>query len=334
MGFPKLYGGELIYFSLFLLLALLSLFSFILHSPSSFSDPAMPFLHLALMYYLLQWLRLERKKVKIMLFIALAVSLCGVFIDVLNPGTFSTLTHRAGGFARNPNAAATTIVIIVFGIMVFSNAYNKISTVSGICLLAGLVGVVTTGSRGGLLCYLLLIISLLFKYIYCNKKSILVVCLMLISVPFIITQLELDERLLNRIAIDEQQEQLNHDSSRIDLLYDYVDIILTNFWGIGRAVNASRHLDAHNSVLNITAEFGWLAGGIFIAMVLVLSYFVLKVSLISSIFICLMISVMLFTSNDLFYQRSWHYFTAFLLFYSYYYAKRHSWKYSGIKSLE
>jgi len=89
----------------------------------------------------------HRKLIRWYLGIAFALAAASVFIDVIRPGTFSILTDRAAGFARNPNGGAFLLIALCCALIVFDRVRGIDLVVLGVTAL----GVLATLSRGGFL---------------------------------------------------------------------------------------------------------------------------------------------------------------------------------------
>ena len=86
----------------------------------------------------------RRRRFQWYVFAALVVSVASVLTDVLHPGTFSMVTDRAAGFARNPNGAGFLVISLCCGVL----SFERVRAVDLAALAATAVAVIATLSRG------------------------------------------------------------------------------------------------------------------------------------------------------------------------------------------
>jgi hypothetical protein len=314
-GFKKIGGPPRTYFFANILLLFFVYFNFLLFPPINKSDILFPFLDVIYLYFLLLCANSKRNLLITLVFTALLLAFSGVFIDYLNPGTFSILEYRAAGFTGNPNGGAFTLVITCLGVIILTKSYQKITIIGMLSLSLACIGLFMTGSRGGVLCGLLILIALIPQLFKMNKKSFCMIFLMILSVVFLVNNLVVDEGLLTRLAFSSQQDEFANDASRFDVIPIYLNLIAENFWGIGRYENNSAEINAHNSILNFFAEFGWVGGLIYAFMIFLLIINTLKVKFLFTFSICLIILVLISTQNNVFYKREWLFLVLFVFIY-------------------
>jgi len=87
----------------------------------------------------------HRRRMRTYLLVAFALAAGSIFVDVINPATFSPQPDRAAGFAMNPNGAAFLLVSLCCALIVFDRVRTTDLIVIGVTAL----GVLATWSRGG-----------------------------------------------------------------------------------------------------------------------------------------------------------------------------------------
>jgi hypothetical protein len=307
---PKIYSKTLaIYLLLYFLLYMLMVLSFIFFPPQNFSYVLIPFIHLIFLYIVYIWFSKNEQLIFPMLVISLFVALSGILIDVLNPGYFSITEYRAAGYSRNPNSGALSLVVITLGLALYNRAKPLVLFFIIAC---AFLGMLATGSRGGMMCMVLILLYLLFSLNFKSKIKIFIYLVLI--VPFIISFVSFDDKLLNRLAISSQQELIANDSSRLDIIDNYIEEISLSPFGIGKVANDSKIVKAHNSILNISLAFGWFAGIIFLLMLMVKIKVVLYQKSYKNIFILAVFFILVFTQNSLIYKREWLFLTVLILF--------------------
>jgi O-antigen ligase len=86
----------------------------------------------------------QRKWMRWYLALAFMLSAASVFVDVIRPGTFSILTDRAAGFARNPNTAGFLLVSLCCALITF----DRVRSFDLVVLAITTLSVLATLSRG------------------------------------------------------------------------------------------------------------------------------------------------------------------------------------------
>jgi hypothetical protein len=314
-GFEKIRGPAKIYLLANILLLFFVIFNFILFPPINFSDALFPFLDVLYLYFLLLWAETKRNSLIVLVFAALLLAYCGIFIDYLNPGTFSILEYRAAGFTGNPNGGSFTLVVACLGIIILTKSYQNLTIIGILSLIMAGLGIFMTGSRGGGICFAFLLFSLIPQLLKMRKKEVYIIILTTLVIVILSNTIIVDENLVSRLALSSQQDEFSKDSSRFDTIKIYLDLIVENTWGIGRYENSLQQINAHNSILNFLAEFGWLAGLLFAFMIVFLILNTLKIRCLLSLSISLIILVLIGTQNNVFYKREWVFLVLFVLTY-------------------
>jgi O-antigen ligase len=107
----------------------------------------------------------HRRRFRLYLFGALVLLAGSVFVDAINPGTFSSVNTRAAGFPANPNIAAFVLVALCCLILDF----ERIEPLGVIALSLTSVGVLATLSRGGIL--MLAFVLVCYTYMMVRRKG-------------------------------------------------------------------------------------------------------------------------------------------------------------------
>jgi len=124
-----------------------------------------------------------RKHHRIILLIVLMGSCIAVWVDYLNPGTFSKMTHRAAGFTTNPNDGARVIVLLCIAAI----DWKKNGWMSLIILTCSGFTIYATLSLGTLLLFFSVVGYYLFVSITGEKKDLLLKKVSLVvAVPLLI----------------------------------------------------------------------------------------------------------------------------------------------------
>lgn len=85
------------------------------------------------------------KKFRWYLLVAFGVIAATVFVDVVDPGTFSLTSDRAAGIATNPNTAAFLLVVLCCAIV----SFDEVRPLDLAVVVVTTLGVLATLSRGG-----------------------------------------------------------------------------------------------------------------------------------------------------------------------------------------
>lgn len=302
-------------FGVLLLVSLMYLVS--IWTDQNAGEMGLYFLNLFNVFYLFLLVGLGQDIVKyrrIVFGMALILIEGSLFVDVMSPGTFSESFYRAAGFAVNPNGAALNML---FSLVCFMD-FKRLMKSDVILVVVSLPLMMYTSSRTGLLLLVLLllvILTVLVRQKVVSKLSIIVSSFFVVLVAqyffanyFFNTALFDSEFVLQRINPFAQSEVIARDNSRIEVLVEYMGIIVNNpLLGVGPGFNANRAetgLLAHNTIVNLMAEIGVLALPLIIF--LMVSFFVKAwhSRLVFAWIFVMMILSYLFINNFLFSNRS------------------------------
>ena len=310
-SFKVIFGIELIYVSINVIILFALVFNFFMFPPLNISDILFPFLHLMYLYLLILWGRNNRKYLYFMVVFSLFILLFSVFLDYIEPLN----NYRSAGFTGNPNDSAMGLVICSLGLIIVTKSYNQLTAFIGCLLITSLIGVILTGSRAGLISMVLIFIPLLMQLVSLKSRNTLLGLFLISSFFLLFNFIELPDDLLNRISINNQKNLIDNDSSRGDILPVYLDIIANNLGGIGMQENSKLPVNAHNSIINFTAIFGIFAGALFVIQNLILLFSTYRIYKKFSFALISIIVVILFTANNVFYKREWLFLTLFIFIY-------------------
>ncbi|WP_220721036.1 O-antigen ligase family protein [Agarivorans litoreus] len=289
--------------------------SFIASPPVNLSNAAFPWFHLVWLMVLFNWFgTVSLATVQRACWISLILACASIWGDVVNPGTFSNLDYRAAGFAGDANDGARALVFSLAGVLLCRNSRGGFTWQESAVVLFTLFTVLATASRSGLLLYTLVILGFYSMISFRAKLGFVISGLLFVLVAF---QANLgnsiNSRALERLSPSSQQELVSKDSSRLDVVFEYLEIIATNPLGIGREGNAQREVNAHNTLLNIGAEAGLLAA---LGLLLVL-FSIANLTRVFpfSLWGCLMLVHIgvIFSTSNVWYSRSWLMFIAVMV---------------------
>jgi O-antigen ligase len=97
----------------------------------------------------------RHKKFRWYLLLAFAVIAATVFVDVVDPGTFSLTSDRAAGIATNPNTAAFLLVALCCAII----SFDEVRPLDFAVVVVTTLGVLATLSRGGVVMLSVVLLS-------------------------------------------------------------------------------------------------------------------------------------------------------------------------------
>lgn len=171
---------------------------------------------------------------------------------------------RLAGFTGNPNKTAyLTCILIAFQYYFYKFHKSKIiKYLMAALMVGGLIVVLLTGSRGGLLMLAVVIIGLAYKL-----RDMKVIYAAVISIPLlVVVLLSTDSALLNN-AIDRMATLTSSDSSEVtsgrniiwsSLLSDFTNSFLGMLFGngFGTAKYMGIRAEPHNIYLMVLVEFG------------------------------------------------------------------------------
>ncbi|MDO6686282.1 MULTISPECIES: O-antigen ligase family protein [unclassified Agarivorans] len=289
--------------------------SFIVSPPVNLSNAAFPWFHLMWLIILFSWFgEVSLNTVQRCCWIGLGFITLSVWGDVAQPGLFSNLDYRAAGFAGDANDGARAVVFSLAGVLLCRDSRSGLRWFESAAVLFTLFTVLATASRSGLLLYLLVIMGFYSMISFRAKLAFVLsgVLFVLVAWQFSLSD-NINSRALDRLSPSSQKELVGKDSSRLDVVFEYLEIIATNPLGIGREGNAEREVNAHNTLLNIGAEAGLLAA---LGLLMVLGCLasltrIFPLSLWGSL---MLVNIgVVFSTSNVWYSRSWLMFIAIMV---------------------
>jgi O-antigen ligase len=211
---------------------------------------------------------INRKLMRRCMFLGLLITVTTISIDAIFPGTFSSLSYRAAGFAENPNAGA--VVTSLFMIAALDWDKKRITVNNFMVILLALIGVCLTLSRSGILIYMVVVLYCLFHTL--NRRSmarvvkigLLLSCfsvLILFAVPLIIEYVPIFQfdSFRKSLFSGDLNEFLRSDEVRLAVTHKSIDMISEHpisGWGTGHSY--AMPVGPHNMYLA-----RWIDNGIF-----------------------------------------------------------------------
>ncbi|MBP2639385.1 MAG: hypothetical protein H6Q66_336 [Firmicutes bacterium] len=211
-------------------------------------------------------MRISKRKWSLALALGLCCILGTVFIDVINPGTFSRLDYRASGLYEQPNIAAFTMVLFLTAILRWEK--KSLNLTDMIFATACGIGVFFTFSRGGVVEFLL--IACLYWYNLRNKERsyfiikglvflIFLGGIIVFLMPDYISRLEILQFKSTRLDwfTGDVGGAVSISDSRVKILDEYLPLIAASpVLGNGSGYINSMWLGPHNIYIAMWVENG------------------------------------------------------------------------------
>ena len=299
----KLTSGESAFFVLLLGAAVVYHISFIYFGTKNFSDSIILYLHIIATALVISSVGSGVLTLAPALFFGSALT-CGSLVwEIYFPGTFAPEIYRAAGFATDPNLGAFSLTSLSV-LTIYMNSIGVLKRIHFSIILGVMMYLVFfTGSRASMLILLLLVSFSLFNSISRSLKGVGSVAILIAPILVLVWSVDIskfeDTRLLDRFIITTSTYLA--DDIRYELFFEYVDLVASEPFGIGRAENQAKLVDAHNSALNIASEAGIFAAIFFLAAIAVQFSSLVFALGWKSVFLILAFSVVIMSQNNVFF---------------------------------